>query len=544
MSFKRPKYHLSLIFLFSMLVLQGMNGYGQAPVRTYLKGQKTGNKTPVDAISLSTGSAGLSAPIQEHTHTEYLILVPYTVFDFYYGTTTMLTDSPVEYTTVRAAQDLGLAGLLGAGGNAYIQFRNTNNANLGSGTTTYFTLGGMPTTEGLSLDVGGLLGLSEEITISGDGYSPAGNYTRGSGAGNANEGIKAGTATSRIIIDQAGAYYAAVTPNAQHNSVRLNVKLPASLRIAGIARNLEARVYNAFTETSGGTCSVLGRYTSPPEVGGIALNTGVLGLNTGQLIANPHHALNMNDAEYASYSSGLLSLGVANTISQTIFFDHKAGAGDSFYAKIGLVNSLVGLDLLQLQGIKFAAFDGETQVWTSDLTSIANLLGLDLLNLINLGGTHRGLEIIARPDVAFDRIRISFDPGLLNLGVLGDAFRVYNIKLMPSAPTITKPNGQPLDDEICMSEGTSFQVQATVSGSGNITGYLWQYHNGTTWVPAEGTNNQATYNLTNVPLNYDGRRYRVRVTGGATGCTSSIYSNDALLTVLPKAGKPALTISN
>src|SRR5690606_30861347 len=262
-------------------------------------------------ISLGTGSADISEPMTRH------------LLSFYYGNSSILNGIHNDPTTVRAAQDLGLfGGILGAGGNAYIQFRNTNNNNLGAGQTTYFSHGpNKPTVAGVSIDLGALLGLSKETSIFGNGFAGAGNYST-TGSGSENPGKIAGSSISRMLIDQEGNFYTAVTPNAQHNSVRLNVNLPGGLRLADIERSLEVRVYNAFTESPGDNCSVFGRYTTPPEVDGIALNTGVLGLNTGELIANPHYALTNNDTQYASYSAGLLNVNVASTISQTVFFDH------------------------------------------------------------------------------------------------------------------------------------------------------------------------------------------------------------------------------
>lgn len=527
-----PKVLIAFVFLTAFFFLAVQESYGQTPVRTYLKGQKTGDRTTVDLIPLGTGTAGITGDI--NTHDIFLL-----GFQFYYAPTDYLNDSPIQKITLKASQDLGVLGALGAGGNTYIQFRNTNNSILSAGITTFFKIGGQPTAKGLSLDVTGLLGITNGTSVFGEAYINASNYNLSSSS--PNEGTKTGSTTTHILIDELGEYYAAVTPNSNYNSVRLHVQLPRSLRVVDVARSVEVDVYNAFYESSGGVCSVLPRYTSPPEVDGIALITGVLGLNLGDLINDPQNALNENDSQYASYSSGTLSLSVASTISQTLFFDHKASNNDSFYAKFSLNTSSISLDLLNFDGITFTALNGDNEVWTGSLSSIASLLGLNLLDLITIGGSnHTPIEITAKPGVEFDRIRISYNQGLISLGVLGDAFRLYNVKLMPEAPSILDANGNPTDEIICNTESATFSVNASGSGSLN---YQWQYFNGTNWVPAEGVNNQASYTISNVPLSYNGRLYRVEISGGNSSCPQSIISKSAELKVLASPGKPELTLT-
>src|SRR5690606_24650833 len=190
--------------------------------------------------------------------------------------------------------------------------------------------------------------------------------------------------------------------------------------------------------------------------------------------------------------------------------------------------------------ITFTAYNDENAVWTSDLSSIVSLLGLDLLELISLGGNHSAIAITTNQNVSFNRVQISFSPGLIDLNVLGDIFRVYNIKLAPAAPTIID---QPIDHEICEGENVTFTAVAT-SPNGSITGYQWQYHNGINWVNASGDSGSASYTISNTPLSFNGRLYRVAVTGGQPGCEQTVYSGSGELRVAPLPGKPHLTISD
>src|SRR5690606_11284007 len=222
------------------------------------------------------------------------------------------------------------------------------------------------------------------------------------------------------------------TPPTPYNSVRLTVQTGNALLSLG--DYISTNVYNAFYETSGGACSINGRFTTPGEVTGISVNL----LNLNKAIANPHYALNNNPDQYAAYSSGVANVGVATSISQTIIYDHKASATDGINVKLGLANNLIGLDVLNTEAIHIYAYDGpnSTAVWEGSLVDVAQLLDLDLLDLINLGGSHGTLEFTVNPGVQFDRIKIQFNPGLIGVEVIGDALRDYHIKLDTSVPSI------------------------------------------------------------------------------------------------------------
>lgn len=531
----------TLRFAAVLAVLLGAVGRQvQGQTKHYLEGQKTGNYSLVNV--LGPGTAGLSSPMQEH---RYGLISP---FKFYYGPSTILNGSTTHSTQLRAAQDIGIVGgTIGVGANAYIMFRNTNNTQLSSGITTYFTIEHRPTSEGISLALGGLLGLVELQNIQGRGHIGAGNYSLTNG-GAPNEGTPSGTSAgtlTQFLIDQTGKWYIAVTPDGNYNAVRLDVRIPEDLRIVDVARSINVSIYNAFTESPGDACSVYGRYTSPGEATGITLNTGVLGLEIGQLITNPHFALNDNPEQFASYSSGIANVGIANTVSQTIYFDHVASSLDGVNVRLGLSNSLIGLGLLSLNGINFKAYlgAGDTPVWQGGLGDIAQLLNLDLLNLINIGPNHSEVELTFKPGVAFDRIKVELNKGLLDVGVIGDALRVYHIKLSPLAPEISDPAYQPADVTICENETAAFSVTASTP-PGSVTSYEWQYSDGGPWIAAEGVNHLHEYTIPNTPLEYQNRRYRVAVTGGVSGCEQTIYSREAALTVIRTPGRPHLSIAD
>ncbi len=527
--------------------LFALNGEVKGQTKTYLTGQKTGNYFGGGAaISLGPGSATLSAPMSSHSTTNFLGVG--STFRYFYGSTAILTGSTSTPVKIRAAQDLGLVGLLGAGADTYLQIRNTSNTDITAGTTTYLRVD-KPTLSGISVAVGGLLGLIELQSIKGVGYTGANDYvlntanTSGGAAYNGNERVGTAVAsTSKLLLDQSTNWYLAVTPSANYNAIRIEAALPADLRVADVARALEMNVYNAFTETDGGICNTSPQFTSPGEVlGGITLNGGVVGgLELSQLVANPQLAINGNAGDYSSFSSGLASVGVANSVAQSFYFDHKATANDGIRLQLGVEGSLIDLDLLKMATIKFNAYNGTstTPVYQSNLSDLATLLQLNLLNLVTINGSpnHKKLDFIFKPSVQFDRLEIVFDQGVAAVGVLGDALRVYEVNLAPTPPTITLQPTNANANNICEGGTASFDVTASVSAGGTITGYQWQYFDSGTssWVDAP-SGNTATLSLSNVTNAMNNRWYRAKVSGGNASCPQDVYSKEAKLTVTPRA---------
>lgn len=440
-------------------------------------------------------------------------------FRFYYGTESILNGTTTNFTTASVNQ--ALVGLTPAA-NTYIQFRNTSNDTISGGKTSYITLKESPEMNGIAS-----VSLGEQSYISGSGYIGASDYSL-NGNGNENNGTSVNS-HSELLLDINNEWYLGVTPSSSYNAVRLNVTLPQSE--LSVARSVSVRIYNAFHEAPGDACSIYGRFTTPGEVTGISVNL----LNLNEAIANPHYVLNNNPDQYAAYLSGELEINVNTSISQTIVYDHKASVTDGINVKLALNNDLIGLDVFSTDAIYIYAYDGpnSTPSWEGSLADVAQLLDLDLLDLINLGGSHGTLEFTVNPGVQFDRIKIQFNPGLIDVGVIGDALRLYHIKLAPAAPTIT---GQPTNQEICAGENVTFTASATTP-SGAITGYQWQYHNGSSWVNAPGESDTESYTITNVPQTHTGRIYRVAITGGQPGCEQTVYSSGAELSVIPVPGR-------
>ena len=441
----QPNYRLAAIALTAFCASQ------LQAQKTFFSAQKTGDRYNT---VVSNGSSGLSSPMQSHS-----VIVG--GFQFYYGDGTILNSDASTPTTVTASRDLAALGIVLFGGDAYVHFRNTGLGNLNAGTTTYFTLKERPTNTGISLNAGGLLGISELSSIKGTAYAGAANYNLGStiGTSNKNEGTVAGTSITRLLIDSTGKWYAAVTPNAAYNAVRLDVAFSSGLinNLANVSAQIKTNVYNAFTEANPTGCQVRPRYTNEGDATGITLNTGALGIQLNQVVSNPERAINPNVNDYSSFSTGVANVGVASTISQTFYFPGGASATDAVQFDLALLQSLVDVSLLG-NNISFDFYNGssETAVATKQLSG--SLLGLNLANLVSVDAIFKKLNVSVLAGAAFDRVKVSLNSGLVNAQVIGGAFRIYDVKLGAPKPTLNA-------DTVRIYAGQTPNVTATSAGN-------------------------------------------------------------------------------
>ncbi|TDE11325.1 T9SS type A sorting domain-containing protein [Dyadobacter psychrotolerans] len=410
----------------SAMALSAQSSFAQ---KTFLTGQKTGDRFDVGGLGLVPGGANVSAPFEDHT--------TITGFKFYYGANILNSDAVTIPATLTATNELSALVKI-SGANVYAQFRNTSNANILADKVTYFKLKDKPVTTGIGVSVGGLLGLTEFNNIVGQGYVNAGNYST-SGAGNINEGTPAGTATTKLLIDKLGEYYVAVKPNADYNSVRLSVSIPND--IVQAASTFQVKVYNAFTEADGSECSSKPRYADAGSASGITLATGALRLlSLNDLVNNPKGAIDDSPTTYSAFSSGIANIGVASTTSQNFFFDRTAsGASESVKISLGVSGAAIDLGLVAGE-ISFQAYKGEDPVGAPQtLANSLSLLNLNLLDIVTVGTgaeAYKNVTVPINPTGDFDRIQVSLS-SLVSAGVLGDALRIYDVSIAPKAPTLS-----------------------------------------------------------------------------------------------------------
>lgn len=489
------------------------SGIVKAQTTNYLTGNKTGNVYQSGSlIGLGVGNAELTSPMLPHQTGLGNTL------RFYYGDTILSTSSSTP-TTVTASRVLGLGGLLGSGADAYIQFRTSGNSSLSSGTTVYFKIGTPPAITGLSASVGGLLGLSSVYNITGRGYSGAGNYVLGSSY-NENAGSAVGTASgtiSQMLVDKNGVWYVGVTPDAAYNSVRLNIAFSSSINLLSVSRDMDVTVYSAhyFSTPSSIDCGAP-VFTTAGETQGVNLNLGsatsLLALDTA--VTNPEYAIDEDTSTYSRITSG--AVGIASSISQTIIYNGLGDSADVATIKFSLPAS--ALTATVLSNLTLTAYNNNTQVGST--VAVSSLLSADVLALL---GNYDPFFINFQPGIPYDKVKISLN-NLATIGssILGGGVRVYEVKRVENAPSIT---GQPSADTVCVGETAIFNATAT----GDALVYQWEYYNGSAWVSAGTTN---PLYITGTTIAMDGRKYRVKVTGGACSSSQSSFTSDeAILSV-------------
>lgn len=437
------------------------------------------------------------------------------------------------------------------GASSFIQMRFT--APVASGTTTYLKLKEKPQrTSTLDVAALGVLGLASTNIIVGEVYNGAlqpqdypGGFLGLGAVANQHVGTALGNTAkptkTEFLIDKKNEWYAAVTPTATgtYNSVRLTAQFPADLNVLSLANTINFNVYNAFTDPAGGVCSLKPRYTNEGKATGVSLNLGVASdlLDLSLIVKDSYKAIDSNLSTFSSLSSGILNVGLLSTVSQSFYFDHTTTINDGIRFQLGLDTNLIQLSLLNPSGIKFKAYKGDSEipVYEQTLAQITQLLGLNLLNLITINDSpqQKKIDLTFNPNTAFDRFELVLDQGVLSLGVLSDAMRIYDVALAPSLPVISIQPDTLNSTNVCEGSTANFTVTANATGGGSITGYQWQYHDGSTWIsPASETNNTLSVITSNAINN---RFYRVVITGGNAACPQQVISKEVLLRVKPKA---------
>lgn len=520
-----PRYNIIALLMFAIAFFISPCMHAQSA--SFFTGHKTGNIYATGSfLSIGTGNAAISAPMAAHS-TGF----PISVTRFYYGNN-ILNTALATPTTLVSSRTLGLGGVIGTGGDAYIQFRNTNNSVLSSGITTYFKIGSAPSITGIGASVGGLLGLSNVYDITGRGYINAGDYTLGNSY-NENVGTPVGTAAgtrTQLMIDKAGVWYAAVTPDSAYNAVRLNVALSNTLNLANVGRDMSVTVYNAFYYPYDPLAVDCGTpiFTTPGETQGVSLNLGsttsLLALDSA--ISNPTYAIDDDTNTYSRITSG--AVGLATAVSQTILFNNVGNSSDVVKMKLALPQSALTAGVLS--DLTVTAYNGATQVGST--TSINSLLSLDLLGLL---GDNTPFYANFKPNGVYDRVQVKLG-NLVNIGanILGGGIRIYGMQRVASAPVIT---AQPANDTVCAGE----TAQLNVTASGSSLSYIWQYADNGTWINA-GTG--IPFSIYNTTTSMNGRVYRVNVTGGVCPTSQATYtSENATLTVRPLPQSPPVSLS-
>ncbi len=329
------------------------------------------------------------------------------------------TASLAEFAVMTTDVALGI-GAVKIGGNAGMQLKFPSNR--AAGATTYVRVD-KPLQTGLTLDLGGLLGLF--------GTSIVAELYSGATAGNNGTKISSAVET-KVVIDADGNYYIAVIPVAGtvYNSVRINLVYPSNfLTLVG---TVKLNVYHAFTFDN--SSSGLALFSD------FGTSTGLNLLPLTDMVQNPQYALVTDDTKFSTISLGTLA--VAGSAFQTFYFNGKSQPGDYVKVKFG-IGGAGALDVNLIGSFEIKLYDGANLVFRKKLDGgLVN--GLDLLGLLNSGGVI-SMPIIG-PGVDFDRVAIGVN-GTVSLNLASNPLKVYSVERFgashpdpnPFVPPVTPP---------------------------------------------------------------------------------------------------------
>ncbi|MFC6096264.1 gliding motility-associated C-terminal domain-containing protein [Flavobacterium qiangtangense] len=251
----------------------------------------------------------------------------------------------------------------------------------------------------------------------------------------------------RIITDETGDFYIAITPAAPYNRIRVRNRLGSVL---GLFNTRALRVFESFYVSGNDPCGY-GAFTS---FSGSGLNLDLLGLG-GAGVTNPQNVLDADPNSFSRLSLGILS--VAGSIQQTIYFEGLSQSTEEFNIRLKVDPSLLALGVAN--NIQVVAYNGPTVVETRN---ISTLLNLDLLTLLQ---GNQIATIPFAPIAPADRITVRYN-SLLNVQ-LTQSLDLYDVVRVPKVPVLTAPASQ--NATIC--SGSTVTLTATTAPGNEIRYY-------------------------------------------------------------------------
>ncbi|MGJ1421893.1 Ig-like domain-containing protein [Sphingobacterium spiritivorum] len=236
----------------------------------------------------------------------------------------------------------------------------------------------------------------------------------------------------RIVQDNAGRYYIAITPNAAYKNIRITEHFPA---LAGLTQNVASmKIFEACHEIGVNNC-LPAQFTSFDQSG---LSLGLL---NGAGVNNADHAISPSSSDYSEISTGTAA--VAAQVAQRIYFNKLSTAGDSLKVRLQLdPSSLASVDLLGRYQIRTYNGSAVAETFTLQQGLINNL---NLLNLFRSGGIQ---TLTYRTTLPYDRVDIIVG-STLNVA-LTPSVRLYEVKRIgQGCPTTTTPS--PFENPVCIS---------------------------------------------------------------------------------------------
>lgn len=224
------------------------------------------------------------------------------------------------------------------------------------------------------------------------------------------------TPNLRVVINEQGESFIAITPNADYNRIRLTNRVGSLL---GLNNTKELKVYSAHYVSSPSECG-MASYTS---YDGDGLTLDLLNLG-GAGVTNPHHVIDADLNSYSELSLGIIS--VAGSIEQIVYFDGLSSPNDVFNIRLRLDPSLVTLGVAN--NITITSYNGQN---IANTITLNGLLNLDLLTLLQ---NNQITTIPYSPGMPIDRVSVKYT-ALLNTSLF-QKLDLYDIIRVPASPTI------------------------------------------------------------------------------------------------------------
>ena len=219
----------------------------------------------------------------------------------------------------------------------------------------------------------------------------------------------------RVVQDKNGDFYIAITPNADYNRIYIEDRTDALL--LGTFNSME--VYNAFYFDDN-QCNIDPLFTDY-DGEGITLDIIQLG---GAGVTDPQKVIDGDDDTFSEISLGII--GVIASMEQNVYFPAAYTPTEEFSVTLKTDPTLVTLGLLN--NVSVTAYNGPTEVFSTDLFSVLNI---DLLTLLQNG---EKATVIFTPGASFDRVTVGLT-SLLNVNLM-QTIDVYDISVVgPAAPT-------------------------------------------------------------------------------------------------------------
>ncbi|MDM1483665.1 DUF11 domain-containing protein [Myroides odoratimimus] len=320
----------------------------------------------------------------------------------------------------------------------------------------------------LIADVGGLVLGNHIFTV--EAYDAAGTSVLKSSSSNHFEGTLNGAV--KLVQDNIGRYYLAVTPNQAYQSITVSNSV-SSLLPTGEIRTL--KVYNMCTDIGTDLCFPA-QFTSYSQQG---INLSRLDLGKAG-VKDPYHAISGNSSNYSEISTGVVA--IAGLIKQTVYFNQSSQVGDELKMRLQL-NPSSALSVQLLGNYKVVTYLGNEQKESFTLQQ-GLINNLNLLDLFNSGGVQ---TLTFDTKQVFDRVELQVG-NLLNVE-LTPSIRLYDVKRVSSTcpeKTTVSPFIKPVcattvlsasnADDIDNIFSDNFDAYATLnSGSGILLGLGGQY---------------------------------------------------------------------